>query len=413
MSIPAIPSIPGFTGSTTVPDIGYPSLANSLFSAGPSDELITPDIYSIKSAFGNSKPITSIQELSQSINTNILGTQLGAGDIPDFLSKLESGYLSFDKDLLTNRILGTSNEFKTACSELNDLVKNGAAINTYKDQAKKIVATIGEVKTVVDSTNIKDVRALGSFINKYTGLQIFSGKDKGAIAGLLGAVVNRSSDLGIGGAFKSLTDTLNDDGIIGRVSRAVLPIVVKNSDSKLLREISTSSASKLINVLSPGFTQDFSKAFTFRGTRGTTLNTFEDVFTSFENINDQWSGISRGSNNSEHAVNIFSVVTGTRDFQNLVMTGVRYWVTEQNKPGGNPTPPPVPIEPMMALATSYREISVGEAIKRDFPKVALLNSYNGRLPTKVGKTPGLRSNKNVDVIDPRMIQGGIGALLGL
>lgn len=413
MALPSLPSFPTFPAMKNLPETPFPdlaSLATSKFSAGPKEEVATADIYKIIGGLRGSKTITSIQELNAAIESNILGVKLAAGDTADFLSKIESGYLSIDKDLLTNRLLGCSNEFKSAYSELSDKMKKGSVFAAYKDQAKSLISTVNEVKSVVDAAKINDVRALGNFINKYTGTKVFSGKDKGAISGLLNSVITTASDLGVGNVFKTITDTLNDNGLIGRVTRGVLPVVMKNSDYKLLREISSSPAASLINVFSPGFTKDFSKAFTYRPGNVNTLTSFEDVFTSFENIDTKWKSIDRGDNGI--AINALAMVSGSRDFQSLVNTGIKYWTTEQNKPGGISTPPPVPVDPIFLLATAYREVTVGDAIKRDFPKVALLNEYNGRLPSKVGKTAGMRTATNVKPVDPRVLQNSVGALLG-
>jgi hypothetical protein len=407
MEFPSVPKIPTFPAIANLPTVEVPTLADSLFSSGPSDELATVDIYKLKSSItGKESPITSIQELNLKLDSDLFGVKLDAGIATDFLSKMESGYLSFDKELLTTRILGTNSEFKSTYNELNDAMKKGALLSTYKDKAKFVTATIGEVKSLVNASQIRDVRALGNFINKYTNTRVFSGKDSGAISGLLGSVITTSSNLGISGAFKSIAETINDNGIIGRVTRSVLPIVVKNADSKLLREITTSPAVGLINVFSPGFTRDFSRAFTYRGNRGRTLNTFEDVFHSFEKVNSQWDIVNRGGST---ALNLLSLVSGSRDFQNLVMTGVKYWATEQAKG----KTPPVKVDPMYALAMSYSEVTVSQALKRDFPKVALLNLYNHRLPTRRGTPAGLRNANNSHTVDPRILKNSLAGFFGL
>lgn len=383
-----------------------PSLAVSTFAAGPSDEVAAADIYKLKSSVGGGiSTINSIQELNLDLSNSIFDFNLDAGIATDFLSKLEGGKLGFDKDLLTNRILGTSGEFKSTFSELNESLKKGALLSTYKDKADKLLVQVGSVKSMVNSANIKDVRSLGSFINKYTETKIFSGKDSGALSGLLSSVITTSSDLGIPGAFKAITDTVNDRGIIGRVTRAVLPIALKNSDSKLLREMSSSTAGALINVFAPGFTQNFSKAFVYRGDRSNTLNSFEDIFTAYRNVESQWDVVNREGST---ALNILALTTGSRDFQNIVTSGVKYWSTEQKR--GNT--PPVHIDPLYGLSGVYRETTVGKAIARDFPKVALLSVYNKNLPKRNGLPAGMRTASNNNVIDPRLVNGALGALFG-
>lgn len=398
-------NLPTLNGITP-PDM--PNLAKSTFESGPKDDIATADVYKITSSVdaAESQVITSIQELNLQVNQAILDMKLSAGQAAEFLSKVK-GDIKINVDQLTDRLIGTNSEFRSMYDGLNDKLKQGAILKTYaQQQASKLVCTINDTKSMVDSANIKDIRSLGSFINKYTGSNIFSGKDKGAISGLLGSVITTASDLGITGAFKSIAETVNDNGILGRITRSVLPIALRNSDSTLLRDLSSSTAGKLIDVFSPGFTSSFSRAFVYRGDRGGRLNSFEDIFHSFENINDAWDIIERGDGSS--ALNLLSLVGGSKDFSDLVMTGVRYWTTEQSN-GNNA---PVRVQPAMGLASLYREITVGDAIKRDFPNVALLSQYNDKLPKQGGQPAGTRNANNLNVVDARLIRGSVGALLG-
>ena len=66
---------------------------------------------------------------------------------------------------------------------------------------------------------------------------------------------------------------------------------------------------------------------------------------------------------------------------------------------------------MMLLAGTFSEVTVGQAIKRDFPKVALLSVYNGRIK-RAGIPAGSRNNLNTNFLDPRTIIGTLGALFG-
>ena len=409
MELPKLPGLPALPSVGEIPPMTAPTLAAGSFQCGPDDDVATADIYKLKSAMGAGiKPITSIQELTASIPDATFKFALTEDKVADFMSAAK-GAAVFDKDLLTARILGTSSEFKASFNELDAMLKKGALTNTFNDKASKFMCTINDAKSMVDSANINSVKALGSFVNKYTGTPIFSGQDKGAIAGLLGSVVTTASKLGISGAFTSLSQTVNDNGIMGRVTRAVLPIAMKNSDTRLLREISSGQTGALINVFSPGFTQSFSRNFTYRSNNGGgSLNTFEDVFHSFENVDSQWDSLQRGGEGNS-ALNILAIMGGSKDFQRLVMTGVKYWTTESRTPGGKA--PPVRVDPMMMLANVFPEITVGQAIKRDFPKVALLSVYNERLK-RGGLPAGSRNNLNSDFLDPRVINGTLGALFG-
>lgn len=399
---------PTFPAIANLPDTLNPGLATGLFDAGPSDKLATPDIYEITSSESGGETINSIQEISAASSLEALGIRLDGAPAKDYLGKLEKGTLTFEESMLASRMAGVDGENKSLFGQLDDAMKKNALLTTFKDKANLLQTSINGVSSSVNAKNIGQIRALGNFVNKYTGTKVFSGQDKGAISGMLGSVINTSSDLGISGVFKTISDTISDNGIIGRITRGVLPVVLRNSDSKLLREIATSKAASFINVLSPGFTQNFTKAFTYRGNRAQTLNSFEDVFHSFEKVDSQWSTLSRGSDGNS-ALNLLAIAAGSKDFQRVVLTGVKYWTIE-TKNGGTA---PVNVDPMYALATTFSQTSVSQAIRRDFPKVALLNSYNTRLPTRTGLTAGQRSQNNNNVIDPRIVKSSLAGLFGL
>lgn len=385
-----------------------PAIALGTFSGGAKDDVATADIYKVTSSVGDTKavkPITSIQELSAAIDKSTMDLTLDSGAASDFMSKV-NGEVAFDQATLTSRLLGISSEFRSAVGELNEKLKLGSLNSIHKDQASKLMCTVNDVTSMVDSSNIKDVQSLGQFINKYTGSKVFSGKDRGAISGLLGSVITKASDLGIPNVFKTITSTITDNGIIGRVTRAVLPIAIRNGDTGLLKEITSGPTAGLVNVFSPGFSQNFSRAFSYRGNRADSLKTFEDVFSSFENMDSQWDVLQRGG--GDPALNLLALMGGSRDFQNLTMAGVGYWITEQEN--GKPTP--VKIDPLYALASAFQEVTVGAAIKRDFPQVALLNAYDARMPTRSGLPGGMRSQNNNTLMDPRIINGALGALFG-
>lgn len=397
--MPKLPTMP------KIPDITMPKLAGGTFTSGPKEEVATADVYSMVTGAGGDSPITSIQALNIMPDTSLFD-KLDGSSTADFLSKAKEG-LKFDTNLLTNRLLGAQDEFKANFGAMTDSMKKGAMLDTFKDQAKYVLTTIKDTRSLVKAAQIGDVKALGNFVNKYTGSKTFSGTDKGAVGGLLGSVVSTASNLGISGVFSTLAATVSDKGIVGRLTRAVMPFALKNSDSRLLKELSSGTAGKLINVISPGFTQQFTKGFQYRGDRSKTLNSFDDVLSSFVNIDKQWDKLSRGGDGNI-ATNLLSLMGGSRDFQNLISTGVKHWMTE--KSAGRPTP--VPIDPMHALAAVYQEVTVAQAIQRDFPKVALLSLYNGRLPQRSGLAAGLRNKKNANVVDARLVKGTLGALFG-
>ncbi len=396
--LPSLPTIPDFSS------LDAPRIASSIFSTGAKDEVATADVYALITGSGKNSPITSIQALNALPDTSLFD-KLDGSITADFLARSKDG-IKFDESLLTNRLLGAKNEFKLNFGELSESMKNGALLATYKDKAKYVLTSMNEVNSLVKASKINDMKSLGNFVNRYTGTTAFTGTDKGALGGLLGSVVKTSSDLGIGGVFTTLVNTVNDKGIIGRMTRSLLPVVIQNSDSKLLKELTTGASGQLINIFSPGFTQGFSKAFVYKGTNTRSLKSFDEVLSSFNRIDSSWDRLDRG-NPGNSATNLRSLLGGSQDFQNLLLTGITYWSTEER----NGHTAPTPINPMHALATAYQEVSVGRAVSRDFPKVVLLNSYNNRIPRSNGVARGSRTAKNQSTVNARLLSGSLAALI--
>lgn len=345
-------------------------LADGAFTAGPKDNVAAADVYKLTSSA--KKTINSIQDSVGALDTSIFSSF--GKDIGDMMSKVGDS-ISFDSTAITDRIMETSANIKNGFRELTGSMKDSALVTTFKDKSKELSCMIGDYKSMAAKANVRDVNALGRFVNEYTGTKIFSSGDKGALAGVLGAVVNKSSELGVTGVFTKLTSTLTDNGLIAKVVKTVAPIALKNGDMKLLRELSSSPAGKLINVFQPGFTNTIARTFSQTNySKRASFNTYEDFFTAIGNVNDQWDVLERG--NGDTAVNIFSLLGGSKDFQKLLLSGVTYFATQENRPD----------KPEYALATIYTQTTVYQDIKRFFPSTVIIDlekpSYNRMLPAR-------------------------------
>lgn len=415
-TIPSLPTLPlpdlsninDLVNSVKVPsgiNIKLPNLTPSIFSTGPKEAAAAPDIYSLITGTSGRDPITSIQGLDLMPDTSLFDKLDGSSTL-DFLDKAKQG-IKFNADGLKDRITGLTGDLKASFNGMSDKLKQGAMLDTFKDKAKFALATVKDTRSLINVAKTGDLKALGNFVNKYTGTAVFSGKDKGALGGLLSSTVKLASDTGLSGVFSTIASTVSDNGVIGKITRATLPYVVKNSDSKLLKELASGKANKLIDVFSPGFSKDFSKAFTYKGSNVKSLSSFEDIIGSFQSINSGWDVLSRGPiGNTATDLRILSA--SSKDLQKLLLTGVSYWNKKQRD---NPaTVPPVPPKPMFMLSGMFPEITVGAALKRDFPKVAMLSLYNSKLPRPAGKVAGTRSPKKVNTIDVRLASGVLGAL---
>lgn len=408
LPLPDLSNISDLVNTVKMPagiNVKLPNLAPSIFSTGPKETAATPDIYAMVTGTSGRSPITSIQGLNLMPDTSLFDKLDGSSTL-DFLDKAKQG-IKFNPDALKDRITGLTGDLKASFNGMSDKLKQGSMLDTFKDKAKFALATVKDAKSLVKVAKTGDIKALGSFVNKYTGTAVFSGKDKGALGGLLSSTVKLASDSGLSGIFSAVSSTVADNGVIGKITRATLPYVVKNSDSRLLKELANGNAGKLIDTFSPGFSKDFSKAFKYSGTNAKTLTSFEDILGSFQKVNAGWDVLARGPVGNT-ATDLKVLSASSKDFQSLLLTGVSYWNKRQRE---NPAVvPPVPPKPMFMLSGMFPEISVSGAFRRDFPKVVMLSLYDTRLPRPAGKVAGTRSPKKVNTIDIRLAGGVLGAL---
>lgn len=362
-------------------------LATGTFTAGPQDDIAAVDVYELVTTSGK-QMITSIQELAnKSAEFEFFTDALKSDELGDFLKKID-GKIALDTGGLTDRLLEASSSFKNAYRDLSDKVRSGAAGLLGGDKAKSLMCTINDVKSKVDSANIKDIKQLGGFINSFTGSNIFSGKDNSALGNLLGSVVGQASSLGLKDAFTAVTSTITDYPLLTKVVKATLPLALKSGDLRLLREMSNSPAAKLINIFSPGFTNTISKTFTFpSGNRRNSINSFDDFFTAVGNIDDQWDTLFRDGDDT--GVNLLSLLGGSRDFQSLIVSGVGWYADSSTKK-----------QKSYALASVYKQTSVYAEIRKHFPQTTLMSV--GPVTAKAAETS--------KVYDPRVLNQVAGIL---
>ncbi len=338
-----------------------PSFTNGSFSTGPDDKVAAVDVYDAEFAADGAAVINSVQDLGGGLidtikdllNTSKLG-------ISSFL-EIKNDLAKFDPKKLTDRLMLSSGDFRASMSELSAGIKNNASLTLLKDKADAVMCTVNDYRSKVSGAQAQSVNQLGSFINSYTKTSIFKASDSGAVGSILGSVIGKASDLGITGAFTSLTATLKDNTILNKTVKALLPIALRNSDIKLLKEMSNSPAAKLINVISPGFSSAVAGYYKGTGAGKTgAISDWRDLTTTLSNVNSQWDKAQRG--NGTTATNIVGLMGGSKDFQKLIVTGV----SALN--GGNPKAR----EKNYALASVYPKTSVADQFKKNFPAVVSL-----------------------------------------
>lgn len=341
-------------------------LASSTFTAGPKDDLAAPDIYKTDAkSIISSIPISAkdVKDLFASISM-----KNGQFDILGTVGKLSKTQLG---DNLTN----LAKEMGTNVRELGNGVVGQATTLLAKTgiDAQAMMCTVGEYANKVDIKSIGSVLAIGKAVSSVTNVsQALNVASKAYSTGIFSGIVSEASNSGVAGVFTQIKDKITENGVLVNVAKAAMPFVLSNTDTRLLREITNSGIGRAVNDIVPGFTVAFSQVYNPRqGYSLSKIDSFESIIKSFNEIDSAWDKAKQGGADIS---SIFGILSGTKAFRNMIYTGVSYTIAsiEDNQRKAKLQD--------MALASIYRKTTVGELLKKYFPSVPMLGSYQTKLP---------------------------------
>lgn len=361
-------------------------LVQSLFSTGPKDSLAAADVYKAN----GSRNINSVQELSNQAGVNltsILGQKTGNNQALTGLLVKIAGNVKVDTSILRDRIQGGMSSVKGSFSDLSDSTKS-LMTSSLGDGTGSFQVKMGDKIGVVDSTQYSDINSFGSFINDYTGTTDFSVLDQDATASLISGSVVQASNFGIPNAYSSLTNGIEDDGVMCRVVNQTVPSLVANGDIDTLHDMSSSRSGKAMGAIFPNFAGDFARSFQYPMNRGQTkADAFSKLIGTLTNVNPTWNQTPR-QKGGDIALNLLTLLGASPDFKAAVAIGIS--VIPDNDPMKN-----------YALASVYQPTTVEAEVRRWFPRVVLM--------TPSTATTGDRNKP----IDPRVLKtlGKVGGQL--
>lgn len=408
-----------------------PNLASGSFIRGPSEEAAAVDIYKAgqqaKAALkpGAPNPFTSIRSLTTDISDKIGNFINDDSSLADWLDKGKTGLgLKVDESVLTSRLVAASSEFKGAFAELNESLRTGAKLQLSKETGSKISAGLNDVKTLVSASKIQDVNSLANFFNKYTNSKNFKAEDTGAVSSILSGVVIKSQELGIKDMYTSLMDTIQNNALLSAVTKTLVPIAIARNYPDLLRQISSGPYSRMLNIVAPGLSKDLVKDFQLKGAAGTRpIQSFDDFFGTLDRINSDWKRTTR-KGSDEDVFDLSSILGGSRDFQRLLYSGVSYFYTGAAKQNGHigsvghsaiygnkagafdrlSTGSGADVYAVYGLAGLYQQVTAAASVKKYFPKVALMGTYDMTVPRpSTIRNTTVRKNARQETMDPRLI----------
>lgn len=408
------------------------------FVQGPTEEVAAVDVYDLgKEISKNSKKLfTSVKEINEQADKTLYSFINNPSQLADFIkvsSKTPDG-VEVDEGTFMYRITQTSTDLRHALSELSADVKNATMFKMSKDTKAKIECTIGDVKTLVSASKIRDINSLGNFVNKYTNSNTFNKKDTGAVSALLASVVAKTQELGITDVYNEFTGVIQDNAILRNMTKILVPIAIVKNYPNLLSQMASGPYSKIMNMIAPGITRDFVRGYSMKGGSGfgRPISTFDDFIGSVERMTVGWGKTKRpGAGDDEEVFDLADLLGGSRDFQRLLSTGVGYFyggASKQNShigsvgfgsiaagmPGafdGITTAKGHKVYGIYGLAGFYQPVTAAASVKKYFPKVALTGTYDESIPVaKTNTNRTMRVSPRNSVNETRFINHVIASL---
>lgn len=361
-------------------------LVKTVFSTGAKDDLAAVDTYKSKPG---SRPVNSIQSTSEQSTYDISSVIGNVNTKPEIGStiKVTSGEkLEVDKDVLTQRLTSASSKTSSSYRLLSSDAKDNMLSNMNMNE--KLVVDVDGVRSKVDSANIQDLTGLGAFLADYTGdRNVCKIEDFDSVGGVVGGLVEESSDLGMSGVWSKLTSNITEVPVLMRAAQKSLPRLLSNGDLDSVHEISSSPVGKSMGVIYPNLGQDLGKAFGTKISRDSRnkVAVFNKYIATMDNIFEDWDKLE--SNGDSNGINILRLLGSSAAFQDMIIDGVKFLL--DNDPRKN-----------FLLHGLYRETTVEAEIRRFFPRVALLSVS---APKKVSR---------LSTIDPRVLLK-VGSIAGI
>jgi hypothetical protein len=240
-------------------------------------------------------------------------------------------------------------------------------------EAQSLMCTVGEYANKVDIKKLGSVIAIGSAMSSVNGVSgALNVASKAYSTGIFSGVIKQASDAGLGGVFTTIKDKIVENGALVNVAKAVTPFILKNTDVKLLRELTNSGVGRAINDLAPGFTVAFSQVYNPKqGYSLSKIDSFQSIISSFNEIDGAWN---KAQQNGADITSIFGILAGTKAFRNMLYTGISYTLAglqeDQRKKQLQD----------MSLARIYKKTTVKELLSKYFPGIPMLGDYGTRLP---------------------------------
>ena len=216
-------------------------IAQSIFTTGAKDELLTVDVYKVKDSAVKNNIVESVFDFGGEALNSIRNDPGIISDLARVLDK-SSGKLTIDAAALTSRLMSAAGGNSTF-SKLSNTLKGGAVnllekVGISPSTSIGIAATVGDVISNVRPEDLTDARGIVDVLSRITGnSEVARLLDLDAEAAFLGSILSEAMRLGIPDAIDVLTEVVSGEEVQRRFLQDNLRAAVSMSDLKSVRRI--------------------------------------------------------------------------------------------------------------------------------------------------------------------------------
>ena len=342
------------------------TLAASTFTAGAKDSLATVDIYKSNAQ----EIISSIPISSKDIKDLFSSIKMSNGKLDAFgtIKGLTNTQIGDNLNALAKDLVGNARDLGAGVmGQATDMLSKTGI------DAQSLSCTIGEYSNKVGIGDLGKMVALGTAVSGASGISGALGvASKAYSAGMLSGIVSEASSSGVAGVFTTLKDTITENGVLVKVAKSAMPFVLKNTDIRLLNEITSSGVGSMLNGIVPGFTQSLSQAYNPSvGYSLTKIDSFSSIISSFDSLDATWNTAKQSGGD---IWSIAGILAGSKAFKSMIYTGVSYFIGRTTEAREKEK------LQAMALAQIYKKTTVKELVNQYFPTLPLLGQYSTRVP---------------------------------
>lgn len=341
-----------------------------VFVSGPDDELATVDLYKATGSLVN-----DIRDISEVFKADALDALKGGNtllnaakfDIIKGFDQATAGIM-LDTDSLVKGLISTNPGMVSALRTLPSLMQGEL---TKVSGLSEIAGTFNGIKAQITKASLSTINGLGALINGISGANLpFNFTDKKGLAQFSASLIIQATKVGIPGVFKAFVSQITDKKVLRNIVGSVASQAITNSMTDLLKDISSSPASRILAKVTGGLALRYIRDYTspYKSSVSQKYEKYQNTRIALDAVLDEWINYYRPGGTAFEGN---FMITGSGDFIASVLIAAKYqtkWIIPTN-PGLINTAAGTSAEAYIALITRNLNMTAKNALQQQFPLV--------------------------------------------